>query len=522
MKSDFDCEVIVVGAGVAGIGAGIGLQRAGFPDYLILDKAQDVGGTWRDHIYPGLTVDIPSLTYSFSFEQKPDWSSIWAPQAEVLDYLRHCVRKYGLTDRIRFGQEVESCEYDASSNVWITTTTTGEAYRSRYVINGSGYLNTACWPDIEGFDTFAGTKMHTSGWAAGLDLRGQRVAIIGTGATGIQVAPEVAAVAGGLHIFQRTPIWLLPKPPLKLPKLLKSAFRFVPGLQSAARLAVTAFMDLVFFRVFTNYRQAFPFARLMEKACLSHLKRQVDDPVTRDKLTPEYSWGCKRPSFSNAFYPIFNRATVDLVTEPILKVTPTGIVTDDGVERRVDTIICATGYQPFEKGSLPTYLVRGVGGQELGDYWDRHRYQAFRGFAVNGFPNYFLIFGPYSVASASYFSMVEVAMNFITRCLQSAREHGTDYVEVTADAQRRDHEDVLRKKQKSIWTVGNCATSNSFYYDRFGDTPGFRPSYQPLELWASWTTGKRTYSFDPVERVGRRPAELLRQHELDEGADVGL
>lgn len=492
-----DCEILVVGAGISGIGAGALLRKAGFEDFLIVEKSTSVGGTWRDHHYPGLTVDIPSLTYSYTFEPKPDWSSLWAPQQEVLDYLQHCCRKYGLDSHLRFGEEVAETRYDPELNGWRTLLRSGRTYTSRFVINGSGYLSTPRWPDIDGLDEFAGRKLHTSQWPDDIRLDGAQVAMIGTGATAIQLAPEIAEAAAELHVYQRTPIWLLPKPALRFPRWLQAVFRRVPGAQRAARFGISAFMEVVFFRVFTNYRQAVALARAAERAGRRHIRRQVHDPAIADRVTPRYDWGCKRPSFSNTFYPMFNRDNVELVTAPITRITRHGIVTADGVERKVDTIVCATGYQAFEKGSLPTYPVHGRGDTELRQFWDTHRYQAFRGFSVHGFPNYFLIFGPYSVASATYHGMVEVAMANIIRCIKGAKRNGTDYVEVTAQAQADDHDEVLRKKTKSLWSVADCAASNTYYYDRFGDTPGFRPSYQPVELWASRTLPMRHFDLVP-------------------------
>ncbi|HTK65374.1 MAG TPA: NAD(P)/FAD-dependent oxidoreductase [Pseudonocardia sp.] len=480
-------EILIVGAGPAGIGTGIKLKEAGFDSFVILEKASDVGGTWRDATYPGLTVDIPVLTYSFSYEQKPDWSSLWAPQRELLTYLRHCTQKYGLRPHLRFDREVVDARYDEERNVWITRTGDGSEFRSRYLINASGFLSVPKWPDLEGLDEFEGRRLHTSAWTDDLDLRGDRIGFIGTGATGIQLAPELAPGAAALHVFQRTPIWLLPKVPLPVPRAVQRLFALVPGAQRLARLLTAAFMDLVFWRAFTDYGQVRLMGAAVEKLARRHIRTQVDDPAVAEALTPRYSWGCKRPSFSNRFYPIFNRENVELVTEPIERLTRKGIVTRDGTERPIDTLICATGYRPFEKAALPTYPVAGRNGQQLADYWDINRYQAFRGFAVHGFPNYFMVFGPYSIASTSYFAMIELQVRNIVRVLRAARDDDATYVEVREQAQAADLETTLRRKKKSIWSVADCGSSNSFYFDRFGDTPGFRPTYHPAEWWAART-----------------------------------
>lgn len=493
MPAGPECEILVVGAGPSGIGAAIKLKEAGFTDFVVLEKANDVGGTWRDAVYPGLTCDIPALTYSYSYEQKPDWSSLWAPQPEILEYLQGCADKYQLRSHIEFGQEVVEATYDEGENRWTTHTADGSRYVSRYVINASGFLSLPRWPDVPGVAEFQGKKVHTSAWPKDLDLTGDRIALIGTGATGIQVAPELAPIAGSLAVFQRTPIWLLPKVPLPVPRPLQSLFRRVPVTQRVIRLMTAAFMDLVFWRAFTNYGQVRFMGRAVETQARKHIRKQVDDPQVAEQLTPKYSWGCKRPSFSNIFYPIFNRANVELVTEPIERLTATGIVTKDGTERPIDALICATGYSPFEKNSLPTYPVRGVGGQDLGEYWAQNRFQAFRGFAVNGFPNYFMVYGPYAVASTSYFAMVEREVENILRVLQAARKDQVNYVEVRKEAQAADFAGVLAKKGTSVWAVADCGASNTFYLDSHGDTPLFRPTYHPGEWWRSRTLDAGKY-----------------------------
>jgi cyclohexanone monooxygenase len=494
-SAGLDAETVIVGAGVAGIGAGIALRKAGFRDFLILERAHDVGGTWRDHTYPGLTVDAPSLIYSFSYAQKPDWSSVWATQSEVLDYLRTLTDRYALRPHLRLGAQVESAEFDVARAVWRVRCADGSEIVSRYLINGSGYLNVAKAPEIDGLESFTGSIIHTSDWSSDLDLASTRVAMIGTGATAIQLGPHIATKAAHLTIFQRTPIWLLPKPPLPFTAPIQRIFSRVPGAQRAARLVTSAFMELVLFRVFTNYPQVSWLARRVEALGRRHIRKQVHDTALQEALTPRYSWGCKRPSVSNAFYPIFNRDNVTLSTEPIVRATSDALVTGDGAHHRVDVIVCATGYQPFAKATLPTYPVRGVAGTELREFWDQNRYQAFRGFAVPGFPNFFLVMGPYSIASASYFGMVEVAMRNIITCMKAARSRDAVWVEVTPEANQADLDQVLDLKKTSIWRTGNCGPSNTYYFDRFGDTPAFRPSYNHREWWASRMLSMKNFRF---------------------------
>jgi cation diffusion facilitator CzcD-associated flavoprotein CzcO len=499
-------EIVVVGAGVGGIAAAIKLREAGITDFVVLDREHGVGGTWWTQTYPGLTIDIPSLTYSFSFEQKADWSSVWAPADEMREYCRHCVDKYGVADHFRLGVTVTAARYDEQRNQWVLDTEDGRSIAARYLINASGFLSQPKWPDIPGLADFAGTKLHTSRWPADIDLAGRRVAFIGTGATAIQLAPQIAGQVAQLDVYQRTPIWLLPKPPMRFAPGVQRAFARVPGLQRAARLSTAAFMDLVFFQVFGNYRRMGWFGRLMEVVARQHIRKQVSNPDTREALTPRYSWGCKRPSFSNDFYPIFNESHVDLVTAPISRITSHGVETADGLEHPADILVCATGYQPFERSALPTYPVYGRGGLELQEFWDENRYQAFRGFTVHGFPNFFLIFGPYATASSSYIAGVELSVRNIVTCLRTARRKGADYIEVSKQAQRAEFDRILARKPNAIWNVGNCGPSHTYYIDRHGDTPTFRPSTHPREWWASRRPDLEPFTFRRGVAASTAPA----------------
>ncbi len=502
------CEILIIGAGISGIGIGIHLLKSGFSDFVILERSDEVGGTWRDNTYPGLTVDVPTLSYSYSFEMKPDWSNLLAPRDEIFEYLKDCTYKYGVRDHIRFGEDVTETAYDSKNNVWTTCTASGGAYVSKYVINASGFLNTPRWPDIDGFETFEGTKVHSSQWSDDIPLEGKRVAVIGTGATSIQLAPEIAPSVQKLSVFQRTPIWLLPKPDMSLPAGVQRAFKVIPGLQRSLRLLSAVFMEFVFYRYFIKHRQLRAVGRLAERIGRRQIRKQVNDPATQEALTPSYRWGCKRPSYSNDYFPMFNRDNVELVTASIECMKPNGIVTNDGVERPIDVVICATGYQPFSKAALPTYQVRGRDGIDLWEYWEENRYQAFRGIAINGFPNFFLVFGPYSVSGVSYVNMVQTAARRIIRCLKSVKARDGDYIDVKEGAQRDEFRRIVEKKSKSIFSVADCVSSNTYYYDRFGDTPSFRPSNLLLEWLDSRTLNVNKY-FE-IKRVnGRKGDEPL-------------
>ncbi len=496
-------EFVIVGGGIAGIATTIKLKGAGFTDAVVLERGHDVGGCWSTQKYPGLTIDVPSMYYSFSFAPNPNWSSAWTPGAEMFEYCRNVVAKFGIGDRFRFGVTVTSSTYDVDRNLWVTETADGTTYESRYLINGSGSLSEATWPDIEGMDSYEGRVLHTSEWDTELDVTGKRVAIIGTGATSIQLAPELARDVLHMDVYQRTPIWLLPKPQFKIRPGLRTAFNRVPGFLRLWRLFIAFMMDIVFFQTFVRYDRLRVFGRSMEKVGRWHVRKQVDDPVVAEALIPQYNWGCKRPSFSQNFYPMFNQRNVDLVTTPIERFSQRGIVTSDGTEREVDIVVCATGYKPFSGRSLPTYPVYGRTGESLQDFWEANRYQAFRGVAVAGYPNFFLVYGPYNNISGSYIAGVELSVRNLVNWLKAARKQGADYIEVDAGVQRDEFEWVVSKQPTSIFHIGNCAGSNTYYIDAHGDTPMMRPSNHPKEWWRSKRANLKPFHVRTAKQANR-------------------
>lgn len=481
----------------------IKLKEAGFDDVVVLERGADVGGCWSTQKYPGLTIDVPSWYYSYSFAQNPNWSSAWTPGPEMYEYCRDVADRFDVREKCRFGVTVTGSTYDSANNEWVTETEDGTTYVSRYLINCSGVLTTVRWPDIEGLDTYEGTLLHTSSWDENLDLAGKRVAIIGTGATSIQLAPEIAPLVEKLDVYQRTPIWLLPKPAFLMSERRKKILAKVPGALTASRFSIAFLMDIVFFQSFVKYPLMGRLTRMAEKVGRRHINKQVNDPEIAKKLTPDYSWGCKRPSFSQNFYPMFNRENVELVTSSIERFTPNGLVTADGTKREVDVVICATGYEPFSGRSLPTYPVAGLEGQNLQDYWEKNRYQAFRGVAVTGFPNFFLIFGPYNNISGSYIAGVELSVRNTVRWLKEARRKGVNYLDVDPAAQKAEFEHIIAQQPKDIWHVGNCATSNTYYIDEHGDTPMVRPSTHVQEWFRSKRANLKPFTARSLRQHGR-------------------
>jgi cation diffusion facilitator CzcD-associated flavoprotein CzcO len=488
-----DVDVAVVGAGFSGIGAAIGLQRAGFERFVVLEDGDGVGGAWHFNRYPGLAVDMPSFSYQFSYRQRPDWSRVYAPRSELKAYAEHCVDHYGLRDRIRFNAKVTGAEWDDGERAWRLHNGGGDPVTARHVIAATGVLTQPRRPEIAGLEDFAGTTMHTARWDDSVDLRGRRVAVIGTGASAVQVIPSIAPHVAQLTVFQRTPIWCMPKPDGAMPAALRAALRWVPGLRWAMRLVSQTVVEL-FFPVAAHYATVVPLVRMSERLARDHLRREVHDPVVRDKLTPRYALGCKRPGFSNEYLRTFNRDNVALETAPIERITADSVVTADGERGPFDALILATGFKVFEAGNMPPFPVRGAEGADLEAFWHENRYQAYQGVSVPGFPNFFMILGPYGYNGASYFTLIENQTRHIVRCLKRARRTGANRIEVTAEANARYFAEMLGRRHRQVFFQGNCGTARSYYFDDRGDAP-FRASTTLEALWRSARFDLDDYAF---------------------------
>jgi cation diffusion facilitator CzcD-associated flavoprotein CzcO len=484
-----DCEVAVVGAGFSGIGAAILLDKAGFSDYVVVEEGDGVGGAWHWNTYPGIAVDIPSFSYQFSFETRPDWSRVYAPGAELKRYADHCIDKYGIRDRIRFGTRVTGATFDERSDTWRLETRDGDAITARYVINAAGALSQPKYPELDGLEGFDGITMHTSRWDHAVELEGKRVGVIGTGASAVQVIPAIAPEVEKLTVFQRTPIWCMPKPDRPLDRRERWVLENVPGAKLAARLMSQVFVELNF-PLAAHFYGIVPLADRGEKIGRAFLKKEVHDPDVRDKLTPRYGLGCKRPSFHNEYLAAFNRANVELETAAIERVTAAGVRTEAG-EHELDVLVLATGFKILEQ-IFPVYGYRGV---ELDAWWDENRMQAYEGVSVPGFPNFFHIIGPYGFNGASFFLLIETQMRHINRCLKRARQRGATRVEVTPEANERYWKQMLARRHNQIFFRGTCATANSYYFDRHGDVP-FRASPSLETIWRSARFDLDDYRFE--------------------------
>lgn len=485
-------EIVIVGAGFSGIGTAIALKKAGFNDILMLDDATGPGGVWHWNNYPGVAVDIPSFSYQFSFEQAADWSRTYAPGRELKAYAEHCVEKYGLAKHIQCNTRVHEAHFDEAAAHWHINTSQGPV-TARFMIHAGGPLSQPNLPNINGIETFAGEKMHTSRWDHSISLAGKRVGIIGTGATAVQVIPEIAPEVGHLTVFQRTPIWCLPKPDLPLPKAARLGLRAIPGAKAVSRLASQAFVEFTFPGL-AHFYSLIPGADNMEKLALAWLKSQVKDPETRAKLTPNYALGCKRPSFHNSFLRTFNRSNVWLETNSIEDVTATGIRTADGREHALDVLILATGFKVTDTDAMPSYDLFNAKGVHLGRLWDEGRHRSYQGVATAGFPNYFTTFGPYGYNGASFFTLIESSAAHITRVLTTAKERRAERVEVKQAAQDAYVESILARGHRQIFRKDSCQNANSYYFTRHGDVP-FRAATTAEVLWKSTRFPLADYTF---------------------------
>jgi cation diffusion facilitator CzcD-associated flavoprotein CzcO len=496
MDTRRDFEVLVVGGGFSGIGLAIKLREAGITDFAILEASEGVGGVWRHNTYPGVAVDIPTTTYCYSFEPNPNWTRAFAPGRELLAYAEHCTDKYGVRPHFRFGTFVERAIFDEAENLWRIYTNRG-VFSSRFLIGAVGPLDQPKDPDIEGVRDFRGKRIHTARWDHDHDLRGERVAVIGTGASALQLIPEIARVVSELHVYQRTPIWVAPKMDFAIPPSVHALFRAVPATQSLARLATTISTEVLMVLGVVNYTRLPFLIRLAERRCLRHLREQVPDPVLREKLTPKYPFGCKRPSFSNRYLRTFTKPHVELVTDPIARITDRGIVTRDGRERFIDTLILATGFKILQLGATPAFPVIGVGGVELGEHWHHNRFQNYQGLSVPEAPNFWLMNGPYSVTGASWFTIIEASSRHIVRCLREAKRRGASRM-VVKQAPHDAYTERMRTAMKNtVFANPGCATSNSYYFDRHGDAPFVRP-HSGLRLdWESNNFPLDDYAYSP-------------------------
>jgi cation diffusion facilitator CzcD-associated flavoprotein CzcO len=475
-------RIAVVGAGFSGLCMAIRLKQQGIEDFVVLEREDEVGGTWRDNTYPGCQCDIPSALYSLSFAPNPDWSRAYPLQSEIRDYLRRCAEDYGVMPYIRFGHELVGADWDEGARSWRLETSRG-SLTADMLVGGFGGLSQPSIPDIPGLDAFEGTVFHSAAWDHDHDLSGERVAVIGTGASAVQFVPRIQPHVGTLHVFQRTPSWVMPDMDRPVSDFERRLFRRLPAVQRLLRAALYFGHEATVFGTIVDRRLSKGFEAIGRR----HLRRQVSDPELRARLTPSYTLGCKRITLSNTYYPALCRPNAELVTDSIREVRSHSIVTEDGTERELDTIILGTGFKVHDNPGFGR--VRGRGGQTLGDAWQGSP-RAYLGTAIAGFPNFFLLVGPNSAGGYnSILFTTEAHVNYVMSCLRQMDESGLQAVEVRPDVYEEFNSTADKRLRGSVWNKGGCA---SWYLDSNGRNGVWWPGF----TWRLW---QRTRRFDPRE-----------------------
>ncbi|AYF74223.1 NAD(P)/FAD-dependent oxidoreductase [Nocardia yunnanensis] len=461
-------DVAIIGAGFAGIGAAIRLRQKGIGDFAIFERGDRVGGTWRDNTYPGAACDIPSRLYSYSFAPNPDWSRTYSGSAEILGYIDSMVAEFGIAPYLRFGHTVTGLVFDEDAGLWTLSFAGGRRkVRARTVILASGPLSNAGFPDLPGIDSYEGHKIHSARWDHDYDFTGKKVAVVGTGASAVQIIPELVKQAASVKVFQRTPGWVLPRVDRRTHGLTKQLYRQLPVTQSLAREAWFWGHESVALGVVWNT----PLTRVVERVALMHLRAQVRDPWLRRQLTPDFRAGCKRLLMSSDYYPALQRENCKLVTWPIAELSPHGIRTAEGIEHRFDCIVFATGFEVSKQGApIP---VTGRDGRSLADEWRGGAY-AFKSVTVAGYPNLFLTFGPNSgPGHNSALVYMEAQIEYLTDAIKIVLERGLRTFEPRQDRQDRYNRRIQRRLNATTWNSG-C---RSWYLteDGFNATmyPGF-------------------------------------------------
>jgi cation diffusion facilitator CzcD-associated flavoprotein CzcO len=448
--SEITVDVLIVGGGFSGLCMGIKLREAGVNSFLIIEKSADVGGTWWDNRYPGCACDIPSHLYSFSFEPSNEWTRMYPGQQEIHDYLKRCVERYGLAPHIRVNTRFQEAAWDETAGVWRASTQNGMRIHARVLVSGMGALHVPRYPDLKGIERFKGPAFHSATWDHSVDLDGKNVAVVGTGASAIQFAPQIAPRVGKLHLFQRTPAWIVPRLDFAFSEKWKRRFRGVPLTRWALRQYIFWRQEIRVLGFLGNES----FRKKVEAIALRHMARKIKDPKMREALTPKYQLGCKRVLVSDDFYPALTRSNVELVTDAIAEVREHSIVTQDGVERPIDVMIYGTGFRATEP--LIGCRVVGRGGVEIHDAWGK-RMSAYLGVTVAGFPNFFMLLGPNTgLGHNSVVLMIEAQVRYAMKCLKLMKRRKQRVIEVRAESQKHFVDEIYRRMGGTVWQSGGC------------------------------------------------------------------
>lgn len=470
-KKPYDHLIGIIGAGFGGLGAAIRLQAEGYTDFVLLEGASEVGGTWRENIYPGCACDIPSHLYSYSFELNPKWSAAYAEQPEILDYLKNCTQKYQLRDKIYFNQQVTSMVLDEEALVWKVKTQQGTTWCFKLLVTAIGPLHVPKIPDFEGRDSFEGEQMHSAAWRSEVSLKNKRVAVIGTGASAIQLVPRIADEVALLNVFQRTAPWVFPKSETGTARWSQRLFKVLPVSQPLIRQGLYWFMEYTGRGLFRDNM----IRRITKRMAEDYLTAQVSDPTLRDRLRPNYTVGCKRRLPSDNYYPTFQQDHVELVTEGIERILPKGILDQSGTEHKLDVIIYATGFHvaDFTKRNME---VRGMEGKELFHHWTYEGAEAYYGTTISGYPGLFYILGPNTgLGHSSVLHMVESQINYLLAYLKQLEQHPQGaLLNVKSEAQETFNQRIQQQLASMVWSDGSCT---SWYLDSRGRNATMWPGH---------------------------------------------
>ncbi|MET7771241.1 NAD(P)/FAD-dependent oxidoreductase [Nocardia sp. NPDC005366] len=461
-------KTIIIGSGFAGLGMAIRLGREGRNDYLVLERGGDVGGTWRDNTYPGAACDVPSHLYSYSFALNPDWSRSFSRQGEIYQYIQDVAARYNVLDKHIFDCDVTGVRWNSDAARWEISSSKGD-FTAETVVSAVGALCEPALPDIKGINGFEGEIFHSARWNHEADLTGKRVAVIGTGASAIQIVPTIAPKVAHLDVYQRTAPWLLPRMdrPYTLPERL--AFKHIPGFQRLSRAAIYAARETQV----VGLAKVPALMRGFELLAKAKLRYEIRDPELRRKVTPDFRIGCKRMLISNEYYPALGRPNVDVVTDAIAEVRANSIVTKDGTERPIDALIVATGFHVTDSPAYET--ITGKDGRTLSEVFDEIGQQGYKGSAIANFPNMFFLLGPnVGLGHSSMVYMIESQINYIADALATVDRMGLRTVEVREDAQADYNRDLQAKLGKSVWNTGGCA---SWYLDKHGNNTTLWPDF---------------------------------------------
>ncbi|MBJ8340968.1 NAD(P)/FAD-dependent oxidoreductase [Antrihabitans sp. YC3-6] len=461
-------DTLIIGSGFAGLGAAIRLSQEGKSDFLVLERGSDVGGTWRDNTYPGAACDVPSHLYSYSFALNPDWSRSFSKQGEIQNYISGVARKYNVLDKHIFDCHVQSAHWNNETNTWAVQTNKGK-FEAKILVSAVGALCEPSLPDIKGISEFEGEIFHSAQWNHDADLTGKRVAVIGTGASSIQIVPNIAAKVEHLDVYQRTAPWLLPRADREYTSVEKLAFKYVPGFQRLSRAGIYWMRETQVI----GLAKAPIMMKPLELVARAKLRVEVSDPELRAKVTPDFQIGCKRMLISNDYYPALSRDNVDLVTDGIKEVRKDAIVTNDGTVREVDAIVVATGFHVTDSPTFGT--IFGKDGRNLADVFEVGGQQGYKGSAIAGFPNLFFLVGPNTgLGHTSMVFMIESQINYLADAIATIEKQGLATVEVRKDKQDDYNRDLQEKLSKSVWMNGGCA---SWYLDKHGNNTTLWPGF---------------------------------------------